>query len=624
LAAEVIEEPGKTWTNGVMRRNVIVLLLVWAASIGYIGARIKTSWVPFDEGTLGLSAERVLQGQMPHRDFDDYTGGLTYLHALAFRVFGISSAAMRFTLLLFSIAWVPAIFYIASRFGSAGAAGAVTLLAVAWSVPNYPGPMPSWYNLFFATFGTAALLRYLEVHARRWLVIAGLCAGLSALAKVIAAYFIAAALLFFIFREQEIAKDRNRSAVARAHFYRATTAVGLAVFLVLLFRMIRAVPGANELIYFVLPATGLTALIIAREYEGIAGTDRERFASFLNMCLPFLAGASIPVALFLVPYIRAGVVHDLIRGLLATPARAILFTFFASRSPLTMVAIIPFAVALVTAYECRKIGRAICGSVMAVYGSLILIFAGRSTAAYGLGWCSLGTSIPALTLAGAAVLWFSRANEMLSSLRKQQLMLVLCVSCLCSLVQFPVAAPVYFLFIAPLVLLSAMALVTSVGRPGVLVPGVLIAFYLVFACLPVGAYEIALRKTRDARTIRLNIPRAGGLQVDATDAGVYDELIPLVQAHANGGFIYAAPDCPEVYFFSGSKSLSRHYFGYAENLPNQSAWVLKQIETLRVNVVAINHNPRFSETISPDLLIALKERFPESTNLGNFEVRWKE
>ncbi len=110
--------------------------------------------------------------------------------------------SLRFCVFLFFLAWLPAVYYIALRFTSAVAAGAITLLAVAWSYPNYPAAMPSWYNLFFATFGAAALLRYLEVRTRRWLFVAGVCGGVSILIKVIGAYYIAGALLFLAFLEQ--------------------------------------------------------------------------------------------------------------------------------------------------------------------------------------------------------------------------------------------------------------------------------------------------------------------------------------------------------------------------------------------------------------------------------------
>jgi hypothetical protein len=51
-------------------------------------------------------------------------------------------------------------------------AAGITLLAVTWSLANHPAPVPSWHNLFLATFGIAAL-RFLEDGRRRWLVLAG-------------------------------------------------------------------------------------------------------------------------------------------------------------------------------------------------------------------------------------------------------------------------------------------------------------------------------------------------------------------------------------------------------------------------------------------------------------------
>ena len=59
--------------------------------------------------------------------------------------------------------------------------------------------MPSWYNLFLATFGVVALLRFVDTERRRWLFVAGLMGGLSVLIKVIGLYFVGAAMLFVVF-----------------------------------------------------------------------------------------------------------------------------------------------------------------------------------------------------------------------------------------------------------------------------------------------------------------------------------------------------------------------------------------------------------------------------------------
>src|SRR2546430_11810827 len=110
-------------SNILTRTHVVAFLVVWAVCAGYMATHLESGWVPHDEGTLGLSAERVLRGELPNRDFDDYTGGLTFVHALAFRELGISSISMRSVLFIFFMLWVPAVFYVASCFVTAYSAG---------------------------------------------------------------------------------------------------------------------------------------------------------------------------------------------------------------------------------------------------------------------------------------------------------------------------------------------------------------------------------------------------------------------------------------------------------------------------------------------------------------------
>ena len=580
--------------------HAIVLLIVWAISIGYTETHLKNGWVPHDEGTLGLSAERVLGGELPHRDFDDYTGGLTFVHAMAFRAFGVDSGSMRIVLFAFFIPWVPVVFYVASRFCSAYSAGAVTLLSVAWSVPNYPGPLPSWYNLFFATFGVAALLRYLEKGMRGWIFVAGLCAGLSFLAKVTGAYFVAGTLLFFVFREQTITRGQNRRQSVGARLYSVTVAFWLGVFLMLLFRMIYQVPGIRGLIFFVLPSCFLVLLLLVREFSGIVGQNRERFAALLGMCVPFAAGIAIPLAIFSVPFVASGAFRELIHGLIALPARNIQFAVFAPENAAAMATTIPFILPIVLAHEFGKLGRVICGIIVCLYGCVVLMFAPKSLLTYGLGWSSLANAIPLVILGGVAILWRERGQQGLSVIRQQQVMLLMCVTALCSLVQFPFGAPVYFFYIAPMVILTATALFASMDRPPRFALSALAGFYLLFAALPGTTYEKGLRHAPGAKVERLTLDRAGGLVVDSHDAQLYDAMIPLVRAHAVGNFIYAAPDCPEVYFLSGLNSPSRHYFEFAEDPHDYTKRTLEALEKKRASAPcrttrAKSSPPAFSE-----------------------------
>src|SRR5579863_4921207 len=119
---------------------------VFVISALYMAHELRRGWIPSDDGTLAESAERVLHGALPHRDFRElFTGLLSYLNAAAFRMLGTNLASMRYVLFLFFLAWLPAFYYAASRFVSAPLTAATTLLAVVWGLPNCATPMPSWY-----------------------------------------------------------------------------------------------------------------------------------------------------------------------------------------------------------------------------------------------------------------------------------------------------------------------------------------------------------------------------------------------------------------------------------------------------------------------------------------------
>jgi hypothetical protein len=105
---------------------------------------------------------------------------------------------------------------------------------------------------------------------------------------------------------------------------------------------------------------------------------------------------------------------------------------------------------------------------------------------------------------------------------------------------------------------------------------------------------------------------------------MYEQLIPLVQSHVEGKFIYAAPDCPEVYFLAGLQSPTRYYFDFADDPVGHTERILHALESLKVNVVVIRKIPQFSGPLSADLLRALERRYPRSEDVGFFQVRWRE
>jgi hypothetical protein len=613
---------------GIRRQGWMVLLLVWVMCGVYSAALLKRGWVPHDEGTLGQGAMRVLEGQLPHRDFDDvYTGGLNYLNAMTFRVLGTNLAAPRIVLFAVFLTWIPAVYSIASRFARPIGAGAVTLLAAAWSIPNYSAAVPSWYNLFFATFGTLAVLRYLDTEHSLWLFLAGACGGVSFLFKVSGLYFIAGVLLFLAFRER--GANGSEPQPGKSSMYSVFVIGALAAFVAALLVVIRQRVSFVALLEFVAPGAALALLCMWRELRRnkVEGAAR-RFLALGRMVFPFLAGAVLPVLLFLVPYFRSGATSDFIQGVFILPSRR--FEFAARKpfgfGPNKIAATLALAGLLVAAYRGR--GRSWIARLI-VTAALVTVLATAKShpGTFASTWTPLTILLPLAVLAAVVVLAsYSRAGGIPFS-RQQEVFLLMSVAAVCSLIQLPFAVGIYFCYVAPLVLLALLALFSTAEHPSRFLLGSVLAFYLafvVFLVTPGFIYIMGNYYQPDPQTQRLNLARGGGLRVSPQEAGEYEQLIPLVQQHAGASdFIYAGPDCPEVYFLAEKHNPTRTLFDFFDEPAGHTARILAAIEAHHVEVVAILVRPEFSPPMSPELVSELRREFPNSTDVGRFEVRWR-
>ena len=612
-------------------KKLIVLVIVWTVIATYATTWIDHGWIPHDEGTLAQSAERVLSGELPHRDFDEaYTGGLSYLNALAFQLRGVNLLSLRIVLLVFFLAWVPALYYVALHFVRPVAAGAVVLLAVAWSVPNYAAPMPSWYNLFFAVFGTAALLRYLDDDKRRWLFVAGLFAGLSCLAKIVGLYFVAAVLLFLAFREQFLLRATRQPAEhnetrARPGAYTQFAFAFLLLFLALLVYLVAGRLGTQELIHFVLPAAALAVLFVWNERTGPTGPSRERFATLTRLVAPFALGLSLPLAIFLLPYVISGSLDALYNGLFVKTMKQL--TSAHVRPPslrATTVAATPLVLFLASSYWRSRVGRVQATLVALLLGG-VLVSAGTQDFVYRLVWYSARMLVPVTAVAGVAMLMQPNPRTPISALRRQQVLVLLCAMVMVSVVQFPFSAPIYFCYIAPILVLTVCAVISSIGVSN-FAPAATLCFYLLFAVFWVNQTSIyAMGFFFDpGGSTRVLSPDRGGLRVGAEEQDEYERLVAELRAHASSGYMYATPDCPEVYFLSGLRNPTRTFFDFFDEPVGRTARILDALEENQVQVVALNRTPYFSGAVPPDLAAALAERYPRTVEIGRFEVRWRD
>ena len=203
-------------TGAALRAVPAVGLIAGAV---FVASQLNHGWVPLDDGTLAQSAQRVLLGELPHRDFAElYTGGLSFLNAGVFWLTGGNLFWLRAPMFLLFLAYLVCVYLIARRFASPTVATLAALFAVAWGPPVYPAAMPSWYTLYLAVIGAYFLVRNHETGRRGWLFAAGVAGGLSVCCKITGVWYVLAVAVYLVYSAQErtgASGARNEGSAAR-------------------------------------------------------------------------------------------------------------------------------------------------------------------------------------------------------------------------------------------------------------------------------------------------------------------------------------------------------------------------------------------------------------------------
>jgi hypothetical protein len=594
----------------------------WLSLAVYLLLRFDRRFIPHDEGVLGQSAERLLRGELPHGDFDDpYSGGLAMIDALACRLFGLNMRAERYVVLLFALLFAAAVYRIARRAVSPWAAGFMTWLAVAWSVPNYFAGMPSWFNLFFATFGILALLCFAERGRPRHLVLGGLCGGLSIAIKSIGAYYVLAALFWLVYREQNQAEEAPEPRVEPVTGWLIVGGLAASVAGAGLFAA-RGISGAMDWIVFVLPIASLAVALGANGARLAKQGRGPTFGRLARSAGTFAAGVLVPVAGLALFYAARGRLGDLAYGIFVAPRVRLAQAAFPLPPSLSLFACAPLLVALAAPLlsPAPRRSRDLLVAPFVAIVAAVLLWRGGSPLAYQLTWFSVRPLVPILCLVVALTLANARFRALPRT--EREALFLLCAMCgVMNLVQFPFAFGVYFLFVAPLVALAALFLVASQPGGPTRLHFVCGAYFLVFALVWLNTSDvrrIGVRYLADPSVTPLALPR-GGLRVSPELARIYADLVTEVQSHSPAGsYIYAAPDCPEVYFLTERKNPTRVMFEVlardaAAPAAERRARTLEALERHHVDVVVLAQEVQFRTRVEPELEAALRARYPHQT-----------
>jgi hypothetical protein len=240
---------------------------------------------------------------------------------------------------------------------------------------------------------------------------------------------------------------------------------------------------------------------------------------------------------------------------------------------------------------------------------------------YHVIWSSLTLLVPLTVL--AVVLWFDRV-EMTVLQRQRVFLLAACVA-ICGLVRFPFASPIYLLYILPLVPLVWIGLAASRPLWSRSVLGLVAITYIAFFAVrvtPSFITNIGIRY-HPMTMETLNLPRVGGLRVPAKEKTEYEQITQLIAQHSHGDYIYAAPDCPQIYFLADKKQPERMMFDFFDEDRNKHRErILAALDQHRVDVAVILNKPAFSLPVDLRLRAELISRYPEIQQVGDFEVRW--
>jgi hypothetical protein len=582
---------------------VVVALLV-AASSGYLWHFVDRGWIPHDEGTIALDATSLLQGDLPHVDFEDpYTGGMTYLYAGAFKVTGVDLVHLRWLLFAAALACVVSWFLLLRRMLPLAGAALVAFVALLWSFPNYFAGLPSWWCLTCASATLVCMFQYLERRRWTWLFAAGLLLGLACAFKQTGVYLVSAALFGLTYDEQ-LGRPRRSAPRKKWTAFVFRVALSLTSFGGLWFISQDGLDG-GFVVRLILPIAALAAVMLADEWERdeITAADTAHLVGRLAM---LVGCAALPLALLLLNYWPAHL-GEWVHGALVLPQER---GVSAAKPFPAMWLSLPALLPIISIVDRRAISRSAASFLS--WLALPLAVAYAWIPAYQLFWNSvqmLGSLTPALA---AAVLWRQRDNG--------RLFLLAAMTAFLALYQFPFAAPVYFCYVAPLALLTMIGVMTVIrARPVTYVPS-LVALAL-FALLSTNrgyAWNIGLGHGVADYSVPLNLPRAS-LHVNREDARVYRRVTALVAEHGFGG-IHAFPDCPEIYFLTGARNPTGANFDFFS--PRRDADIVNMWTRLGTSVIVVNHAPLFSPPASDAVVSKARDRYPNGEDVGKFEVRW--
>lgn len=602
----------------------LALACVLALASFHASHTLFAGWnVPSDDGVLAQSAERVLHGELPHRDFDAlWSGGLDWLNAGAFRVLGVRLSSLRVVGFVAWLIGLAAMFDAARGFLPVWGAALVTWCASLWTLPLSPDPLPSWYNLFLALIASAAVLRAIRGNSRRWMFAAGLAAGASIAVKIVGLYLVAAVFLFCVFEAQARTPAPGAPRPRASRWYGWLVTAGLALFLGEVLSLIAYDPRVNTLSQFFLPSFAMAGVLVWREWKSDGSTDVARLRALIALVLPFIAGAVAVIAVWGAPYVVSGSVAALVRGLFVLPLlRFELVTYPLPGLRSAGLSVLPFAILLAAApFVRRPLGRADRWALAATAGLFIAMdYNGSATVL--TTWYAFRALTPCVALLAAWWLLCPPGGEAIPPERQSAVFFLVSAAAVCSLVQVPMSFVGYFLYFVPLLMLGAAALWSALPRMPREVPVALAAMAIAFQLRGSSEFATAGPLRAGDVMVPLGMPR-GGILVPRDDSARYAGIRAEVLKRATSEWLFVWHDAPEIYFLTGLRNPTRTLFEAFSDPAAQTAGAVERLlQEKHVGVVVLTRRESAQRPMPAALRRWIEREYPSVAWVGATEVR---
>ena len=535
-------------------------------------------WYAVDEGNYAHIAERLLAGEVLHRDIQDlHPGYINFVNAAAFAIFGVDLVSLRYPLMVAAFTGSLLIWFLLAR-RDVRLATVASIAATAMGVVQFLDPTAHWYCLVLAVCLVCWLSWIQKGHPARTLG-AGILVGLIMLFRQLTGVWVAMAVLLILLREQSTGARGCDAVLAR----------GLGILMLFVLVAYLSFSGGPEAGGILLVASW-PVVIVCVTLRNLGTTNRASLAIVSQLALGSIV-AALPIVLY-------HVAHGSFRGWIDD-------TVFASLDLPTL----PF-------FEKAQYALLpVAGTLNVLRPSDLVSFVN------GLYWLI----VPLLPVANGilALRWMRQG-------RGDALILPL-VASFYALVTLHLSGPIYLHYTAGLTLAALLWFAAS-GQPRRHIP-YLTATVAALALIAVvfhaaqSPFRRPVEVARGDRTLTSETPTClpfarSTLRIEWKDCAHYHQLAEVIEAATPpGSEIFAVPSDAELYFLAARTNPFRFYnTALGVRTPEDLAAVLEVLINRPPRLVTYRPDDKYNTEASRNIMEHVRSTYERFDTIAGIEL----